>query len=488
MSTPWHSLPREDLIAYCLRFEAMAESIAALREDNQRLAQRVAQLERELAAARKDSSNSSKPPSSDIVKPRKDAPGPPGTRRPRGAQDGHAMHDRPPFAADQVKAAELHVLTCCPCCGGPVQPTDNAPRVVQKVELIQQPAWEVTQHEAHAFWCGRCARVHHAPLPAAVERGGMLGPKALGLIAYLKAVHHASFSTLRTYCRDVLGLSISRGRLAKAVQQVSQALRRTHEELAAALPSQPTLRVDETGHKDEGRRHWTWCFRAEAFTWFRIDPSRGSKVLLEVLGEEFEGVLHCDYFSAYRKYMGDCDVRVQFCLAHLIRDLKFLTTLPAAATAAYGRGLLEAVRAMFAIIHEGPALSPAPPGALQRRLAQARQRVVAAATTAVPATPEAEAMARRFREHGPAYFEFITTPGAEPTNNLAEQALRFVVIDRRITQGTRGDKGQRWCERVWTVVATCAQQGRSALEFLTQAATAWANDLPPPSLLPAATA
>ena len=93
-------------------------------------------------------------------------------------------------------------------------------------------------------------------------------------------------------------------------------------------------------------------------------------------------------------------------------------------------------------------------------------------------------MAKRFEEHGESYFRFMTTPGVEPTNNLAEQAIRFVVIDRLITQGTRSEKGDRWCERIWTVIATCAQQGRSVFEYLEAAVTAWFADTDPPLLLP----
>ena len=94
-------------------------------------------------------------------------------------------------------------------------------------------------------------------------------------------------------------------------------------------------------------------------------------------------------------------------------------------------------------------------------------------------------MAKRFRDNGKAYFEFITTPGMGPTNNLAEQAVRFVVIDRRITQGTRSEKGRETCERLWTVVGTCALQGRSAFEFILTAVRAYFRDDPAPSLLPA---
>ena len=88
--------------------------------------------------------------------------------------------------------------------------------------------------------------------------------------------------------------------------------------------------MDETGHKERGRNLWTWCFRAPGYTLFKIDPSRGSKVLVEALGRQFDGVLGCNYFSAYRKCMGEMSVQVQFCLAHLIRDVKFLTTLEGA--------------------------------------------------------------------------------------------------------------------------------------------------------------
>ena len=102
----------------------------------------------------------------------------------------------------------------------------------------------------------------------------------------------------------------------------------------------------------------------------------------------------------------------------------------------------------------------------RKALEAAREQVLKAATTRVPDTKHARNLAKRFRKHGEAYFRFITTPGIEPTNNLAEQAIRFVVIDRRITQGTRSEKGRRWCERIWTVIATCAQQGRAGLSVL----------------------
>ena len=81
------------------------------------------------------------------------------------------------------------------------------------------------------------------------------------------------------------------------------------------------------------------------------------------------------------------------------------------------------------------------------------------------------------------YFRFLTTPGLEPTNNVAEQAIRFVVLDRQVTQGTRSAGGRRWCERIWTVLATCAQQGRSVFDYLCDAVAAHFQGTAVPSLV-----
>lgn len=182
--------------------------------------------------------------------------------------------------------------------------------------------------------------------------------------------------------------------------------------------------------------------------------------------------------------MRECDITIQFCLAHLIRDVKFLTTLPDAATKAYGERLRGALKELFEAIHRREELSAV---VFERRLKAARDAVLKAGMTNVPTTRHAENMARRFRKHGEAFFTFITTPEVEPTNNRAEQAIRFVVIDRHITQGTRSETGRRWSERIWTTIATCAGQGRSVFGYLKECVGNWFAGVPSPSLLPSET-
>jgi transposase len=334
-------------------------------------------------------------------------------------------------------------------------------------------------HIRDGYYCPACDDLHYAELPAAVKKDGLVGPRLSALFAFLEGGCHASYSVIQSFSADVLAAELSRGMLAKVVKKTTRALDSAYDELLERLPSEPTVNVDETGHKERRKKFWTWCFRAGLYTLFRISKSRGSKVLVELLGKEFKGVIGCDCFSAYRKFMKQSSVLVEFCLAHLIRDVRFLTTLPDPSTRNYGKRVLNELRRLFHVIHERETMEPA---LFQASLEKARKEILKVILRA-PERGEAQNIADRFREYGKAYFVFITTPQVEPTNNIAERAIRAVVIDRKVTQGTRGVEGRRWCERIWTAMTTCAQQGRSAYEFLHQSIAAHFQGRATPSLL-----
>jgi transposase len=285
----------------CLRLQARVDALEA---ELVALKQGVAQLAQQLASARKDSSTSSKPPSSDIVKSPKPPPPEGQDRRRIGGQPGHPKHERAAFEPEAIDVREVPL--------------------------------SIEEHRSHPGWCPHCRKMNQAPLPPGIERGGLVGPSLTALIAYLKGACHASFSTVRKFLRDVAKVTISRGELARIIAKVSRALEQPYRELLDDLPGQARLNVDETGHKQNGQRQWTWCFRAGLYTLFKIDPTRSADVLIGVLGAEFDGVLGCDYFSSYRRYHREFGVLLQFCLAHLIRDVKYLTTLPDARDRAYG--------------------------------------------------------------------------------------------------------------------------------------------------------
>ena len=465
--------------------KTIANLRAELRERDQTIAalmKRIAVLMERVAALEKSSANSSKPPSSDIVKPpkptAKDKDGKKAKRK-KGAQPGHQRNLRKPIDQKLVDEIVKLELTVCPDCGHKLDLTQAAPKITQQIELVEKPFF-ITEYQQLMYWCKHCKCYHYVALPEAVAKAGLFGPDMIALTAYLKGRCHVSYRTLKEYFRDVVGVDISTGFLAKQIQKTSASLRSPYEELAELLQRQYHLHIDETSFKKNGKLQWAWCFVAEFFTFFKIDASRGSKVLKETLGDDFLGSISSDFFSAYVKYKKETETLFQFCWAHLIREIKFLATLDNTKT--YGKRLLKYVKRMFATIHRQDELTEIGFKRLMNRHKNAIQKTVG---RCVPEHNKAMAMAERFEKHGESYFLFIDDPSNPgPTNNEAEREIRTLVMDRLVTQGVRSEGGNEWHERFWTTVATCRRQGWNVMTFLRDSIFSFLHGLSPPSLLP----
>jgi len=467
------------------RWQARAAQLEARLAEAQAQNQQLLQA---LAAAKKNSRNSSKRPSSDIVKP------PPkplrkGKKRKIGAQPGHPKHEHPAFTPGQIDHHLAYQLEHCPVDPSHrLVPLADQKKIIQQVELVEQP-FVVTEHTAQGYWCEGCQGLHYAAFPTEVVAGGLCGPRLTSLVCYLKGKLHGSYSGIQDFFRDVLGLEVSRGYLAKLNQKAAQAFAQPYAQLLALLPQQAHLNADETGHKENGHRCWTWCFRAKDFVLFKIHASRGSDVLFDILGQNFQGSLGADFWGAYRKYARHCGVLIQFCLAHLIREVKYLGEFPDPSVQRYGQALLAGLKELFAALHRRAELGAR---AFALALATAEAKVWDAALDPILQPRRyphgkvhrlIENLCHRFCLHGEGYFHFITHPQIQPTNNTAEQAMRFVVMDRHMTQGTRSQRGRDFCERLWTVLATCSLQKRSAYKWIHAAIHAHFNGHPVPSLL-----
>lgn len=466
-----------------------AATIAFLLEIDSRitlLTAKVDDLTARVAKLSKNSSNSSKPPSSDIVNPqaanRADRRRLQKEGRKKGGQLGHPKWERKPFGSDEVDPIE-YTLESCPVCSGRLEKlSDEEPKTMQQVELATPPITKI-EHRANAYWCSTCNQIHYAKIPEQTVKEGFFRPDISAMVCFLKYVGCMSLSGIKKYLKDVMRIPVTKGYLAKVIRKSSHSLDASYEELLQALPKQNIVNSDETGHKENGGKFWTWVFRANLFVLFKISHSRGSEVLIDVLGKEFNGILGCDYFGAYRKFMTNFDVRIQFCLAHLIRDIKFLVDYPDSAVKKYGTRLLNAVRELFHTIHLRDTMSQK---VFTAKLEACKCAILKAGTTWVPSENVAQNMLKRLRSNGESYFTFITTPQIDPTNNCAEQAIRFVVIYRRVSQGTRSENGRLACERFFTVIATCARQGKSAFEFIKESIENYCKGHPGPSLLPVA--
>lgn len=454
----------------------LKEQVDELLKANAGLLKANAELAEKVAKLSKNSSNSSKPPSSDIVKP----PRPKQSEGPlrQGGQPGHRGANRQPFGQERIdKTVEL-AAGCCDCgYKGPGKPIDK-PKIQQTVELRPDPV-TVTEYRLYGYICPKCGRVVWAKLPADVMEGQLFGLRLQALIGYMKGSLHASYSGLEAFCREVLNINVARSHLCNVIKRLNGALAKPYEQLQEHIPTEPVLNIDESGWKDKGIKYWIWVFCTSAFSFFYIAKSRSSQVLKNVLGKTYNGTIVSDFFSAYVKYANKIQ---QFCLAHLIRDIKFLTTLPNKADKRFGQSLLVDFKWLFHIWHLRDKI---PKNRFDRIMSKIKKRILTMAKQQ-DLPPKSAALSKRFCKHGDAMFRFLFDLAVPPTNNAAEQSLRQSIIDRRITQGSRSMMGRQWNACIWTVLATCRKQGRSSWQFLQKALSAHYFQTPTPSLLPQA--
>ncbi len=433
--------------------------IAELTKQVEMLLKRIQQLEEEVAKLKKNSNNSSKPPSSDIVKPKTNMQKRTSKKRKRGGQPGHRKHMRKPFSADEIDSVVEYEFRGKDLDG--LIPLDDW-HVVQQVTLPEK-LYFVTEYRARKYIDSKTGKIVIASLQDEVQKGGLLGADITAMTGFMKGDCHMSFSTIQQFFKEVFRLDVSRGMLSKTTQKVSAALKPAYQQLAERLPDESYLGIDETGHKDNGDKYWTWCFQKTDYSLFHIDKSRGCEVLFAMLGQEYEGIIGCDYWGAYRKFTRLSNALVQYCMAHLIRELRFLAEHLNKKLAYWGQQLLDWVKKLFNTLHRSDELTDA---GFARRMDQIKKGFLKRMRRP-PDHKLAKKLARRFKSKAAeTYFRFLTDPSVEPTNNASERAIRHTVIDRRITQGTRGDAGMRWCERIWTTIATCKKQDRNVFDFI----------------------
>jgi len=191
--------------------------------------------------------------------------------------------------------------------------------------------------------------------------------------------------------------------------------------------------------------------------------SRAAWVLEQLLGKDYRGIVGSDFFSAYLKFLKDAGCLAAYCWAHLppgVREIRYLTTMGDKLIVNWATKLLNEAKRLFRAYHRQG----------QRAQHNARDAILQRVRRPPP-RGEAQTLAKRIRLNAEAYFRFLDDERIEPTNNKAERALRHAVIDRRITQGTRGAPGSRWLERFLTARETCRQQDRPLFAYLVQAIT-----------------
>jgi hypothetical protein len=455
----------------------------------------IADLERQLAGRKKNSTNSSKPPSSDGLA---------GNQRPRGrkhkskrkpgAQPGHAGHHRQLVPAAEVSAIEVLLPKQCGHCGGslPQTParatTEGEPRRHQVTEVPPVKA-HITEYQFPNVVCGRCGKTTHAPLPE--EIAGQFGPQLTALVAYWTVVCRLPRRLVEAMLADVLGIEISLGSTQKAWEEVSQAVEQPVKKLQEQLPRETVLNVDETGWRTSGDKRWIWALVAHQIVFYVVASTRGAEVLVSLLGSAFRGILCNDRWVVYLAYHSG---RMQLCWAHLKRNILGIadyTRNPSSRQ--FCRDALAIVARVFRLWYRfrgdlrDRRGNPQPLDRQQlflKSLPLQKKLLALAEAHLDDADREVRNLATALFVHFQRLFTFLEEEGVEPTNNTAEQALRTAVQWRKISFGNRSRNGEIATARLLTVAQTCKRQHCHVLGYLTEAVRCHRRHTAAPSLLP----
>ncbi len=432
---------------------------------------RLADLE---ARLNQDSSNSSKPPSSDPPHAKPAPPKTPSGKR-KGGQPGHPKRTRPDLPPDTI--IELRAGTCNRCSHS-LAGDDPEPLRHQVVE-IPPVRPHVIEYRRHRLACPQCGAVTCPTLPADA-RGGY-GPRVQAVCALLSGAYRVGKRGVARLCGDLFGVPISPAAVCDLQHKTAAVLEPVVREAHAHIAGHPA-NVDETGWREGGKRGWLWVAVTASVTVFLIRLSRARAVLADLIPGK-PGVLTTDRYPAYDHLPAD---ERQICWAHLRRDFQAMIDRQNAGSAV-GEDLLmyaDILLAQWKRVRDGTLTRR---GFRQSYLGWIRADVLtllgrgAACRCAVTAGACRELLAVE-----PALYTFARVTDVEPTNNAAERALRHAVCWRKTSYGTDSATGSRFVERVLTAVASCRQQSRDVLEFLTTCCRAGRGGGEAPPLLPKA--
>ena len=490
---------RRILEKLCQRIQELTQELARLKEELARLKEEFAGLKEENEDLQEklgsNSSNSSKPPSSDSkreTKPRRERK--PSGRK-RGGQPGHPGHSRKLFPPEACRTVEdIYPEQCNRCGSSHLVDEGESP---YRHQIIEIPEIALLIDELRLYWrrCSDCNKRVLAELPEGVTWEGY-GPRLTAFIVIFGSFFRASYRMTQAFVHDLFGLDIALGTIRKMRQRMSDAVAGVVDEAKQYVQDSNLVHADETsyqqgnadGENPENLGGWLWLISTPLVAYFEIHLSRAAQVAKKLLGKDFPGILSSDRYGGYAWVDSS---RRQLCWAHLIRNFAKIADRQGK-SGEIGRQLVECTRRLF---HEWHRVRDA---TIQfstfrnyaRRIRREIQDLLQEGASYAPKKGEKSARAKTSRSCcglltlEPSMWLFARREGIPPTNNLTEQLLRFAVLWRRMSQGTKSKHGSLFVGRLLTVIKTLRLQERNVLEYLTKVYKAARAGVDPPSLLP----
>lgn len=426
------------------------------------LEQRNNALEEKLALIlNKDSTNSSKPPSSD--NPYKSR-GKTETDKPKRRAGGKVGHkgNRQEFLNPSETIPVFP--EACPC-GNTGFSDIKAFYTHQHIELPEIPL-EVTHFVLYQGECSDCGQTVKASIPKAHKTG--FGARLSAFIADNSGIQGNSRRMVKEFCASILKFDISIGAIQKIIDRASESIKPHYERIGEVARESEVNGIDETPWKQNGILHYLWAMVNKQVAFFKIHKNRSKEAFLALV-EDWSGILISDGYNVYQTWV---NLR-QTCLAHLIRHARGLSEHPNKEIKQFGEAILLKLQQLCHMAKEIPTEKQ------WNEFYTGFIDLLFDNCNHYHCKNDSGKFARRLLREIDSLWVFLELAGVEPTNNATERSLRWGVMWRKRSQGTRSDKGNQWVERILTLRQTARLRHLSSFDILVDAFNSYFNEQEP---------
>jgi len=458
---------REDLENIYMRApDTLIDIILDLQEKNVVLLKRSEELEQRL---RKNSRNSSKPPSSD-------GPGKPAPKSQRkksgkktGGQKGHTGH----FLKKSENPDSVVTLKVCRCsCSADLSDQPAIGHDCRQVFELPQPKLEVTEYKSELKICPDCGSPVKAPFPQGVNAPVQYGPGFRSLLVYLQNQQLLPVNRISQIMADLFNAPVSEAAILDASRRSYENLASFEEALKKTLCGVPVLHVDESGARTANKLHWLHTAGTDAFTFYGIHEKRGAEAMnhFNIL-PNFNGRIIHDFWKSYFTF--NCTHGL--CNAHILRELIFLHEQENQIWAAEMHDLLLETR-HFVNSQSGQLTEE------QKAPWLVRYREIIARgwqanplkqkpfkTRGRPKRSKAQNLLLRLGDYEDSVLAFLHDRQVPFTNNLAEQDIRMLKVRLKVSGCFRTVKGAKQFARIRSYLSTLRKQGQNILDNISKA-------------------
>lgn len=444
------ALPPLDELSHAKKdalIRALWDEVQTLRSDVETLKQK---------RVKKTSRNSSLPPSKGFKanQSKSESSSENSPIRPKHTGGGRELHPCP----DQTIVAQAKR---CPHCGSEVGGSTQS--LIGRYERIELPPVTpyVTQVQRYGGTCECCQKQYESPVPVGLEPGSPFGMSVASVVTYLRYSHAVSYQRLRQLMAEMYGLTLSEGAIANLLQRVQVQLEPSVAKIVERLQRARLVGSDETGARVNGQTQWEWVFQNEQVCVHVIRPTRGKTVIDTVMAGHRPHVWVSDLFSAQSAHPAE---DWQVCLAHQLRDCQYAID---AGDDLFAPRMKRLFLKAIALQRRRHTLAPSTIEQYCARFRGSLREILNLEPTLV----EGQRLLKRYRKIRAHLLLFLTDESIPPTNNSSEQALRWSVVFRKVTNGFRSDWGAELFAQVRSLINTAQRQGISAFDAISRALT-----------------